>query len=104
EIADAMRSVARDFIADGEMVAMEGNEILPFSDLQRRLGRREGDLFLGQEVPVQFVAFDLLWLDGRSLLDEPLRARRSLLEGLDGIKVSRITQAHSMEEIDCAFQ
>jgi len=33
-------------------------------------------------VPVIFVAFDLLFLDGRSLLRTPLRERRELLRGL----------------------
>ena len=105
ELADAVRDSADDFIADGEIVAMRGEKILPFSELQRRLGRRERDLFLGEEIPVQFVAFDLLWQNGRSLLNEPLRARREGLEKLAGAQFRRahITEARSANEVEAAF-
>ncbi|PYI83389.1 MAG: ATP-dependent DNA ligase, partial [Verrucomicrobia bacterium] len=61
DIAGEARSLPVDVILDGEIVAMRDNQILPFAELQRRLGRREGDLFLGGEIPIKFVAFDLLW-------------------------------------------
>ena len=105
ELADGVRDSAEDFIVDGEIVAMRGEKILPFSELQRRLGRRERDLFLGEEIPVQFVAFDLLWENGRSLLNEPLRVRREGLEKLAGERFRRahITEARSSDEIEGAF-
>ncbi|HUS36420.1 MAG TPA: MBL fold metallo-hydrolase RNA specificity domain-containing protein [Verrucomicrobiae bacterium] len=82
EIADAARKLPEDFIIDGELVAMRGRQALPYSELQRRLGRKEGDLFLNEQIPVQFVAFDLLWLTGESYMNAPLRTRRKLLENL----------------------
>ena len=82
DLADSARVLSADVVLDGEIVAMSGDEVLPFAELQRRLGRREGDLFLRDEVPIKFIAFDLLWLNGASLLDRPLRERRELLEGL----------------------
>jgi DNA ligase-1 len=98
--------VPHDFILDGELVAMRGESILPFAELQRRLGRREGDLFLGQQVPVQLIAFDLLWLDGASWLHQPLRLRRERLEEVvkpDGIRLARISRVRSEVEIEAAF-
>jgi DNA ligase-1 len=56
---------------------------------------------------VVFVAFDLLWLDGRSLLKAPLRERRELLRGLTmpaQFQVVEISAARSAEEIEAAFQ
>ena len=107
ELADVARKVAADFIFDGEIVAMQGEEILPFAELQKRLGRREGDLFMQQEVPVRFAAFDLLWLAGESLLDRPLRERRQAMEALGPLPplfyLARTSQAKSSEEIDQAF-
>jgi bifunctional non-homologous end joining protein LigD len=41
------------------------------------------------QVPVTYLAFDVLWLDGRSLLDEPYSRRRELLEGL-GLDSGRV--------------
>lgn len=103
ELADAARAVAGDFILDGEILAMRGDQALPFAELQRRLGRREGDLFLSAEIPVQFVAFDLLWLGGESYLDRPLQKRRAELEKLTAFRHSQITTAHSADEIESAF-
>lgn len=107
ELADAARSLPGDFVLDGEILAMRGGQALPFSELQKRLGRREGDLFLGAEIPVQFAAFDLLWQDGESCLDRPLRERRSALESLAAwaspFRLSQITQARSAPEIEAAW-
>jgi DNA ligase-1 len=103
ELADAARSVAKDFILDGEILAMRGNRALPFPELQRRLGRREGDLFLSHEIPIQFIAFDLLWLEGESFLNKPLRTRRQALEELSYFRAARITPAISADEIESAF-
>jgi DNA ligase-1 len=107
ELADAMRGNQHDFILDGEIVAMRGDEILPFADLQKRLGRRQGDLFMREEVPIKYVAFDVLWDGGRDFLNRPLRERRRALESLaplpDCFRLARITQAGSAAEIDAAF-
>ncbi|HTD68114.1 MAG TPA: DNA ligase, partial [Candidatus Limnocylindria bacterium] len=87
-------------------LAMRGEEVLPFADLQKRLGRREHDLFMREEVPIQFIAFDLLWLNGVSQLNEPLRERRAQLEQLPlptGLRLARITHANSAHEIELAF-
>src|SRR5438309_3069574 len=107
DIADAARELGGDVILDGEILAMRGEQVLPFAELQKRLGRREGDLFLGEEIPVRFIAFDLLWRDGKSFLDEPLFARRQTLESLAPLPgafgLARIMQAGSAEEIEAAF-
>lgn len=106
EIADAARRVPEDFIFDGEVVAMRGEEVLPFGELQKRLGRREADLFMHEEIPIQFVAFDLLWLNGESLLNRPLRERRQKIESLSlpaRFRLARITEAKSIDEIETAF-
>ena len=107
ELADAFRNVKEDFILDGEIVAMRRDRILPFAELQKRLGRKEADLFMREEVPIKIVAFDLLWVDGKSLLNEPLRERRKALENLrsmpDSFRLIAITRAQSADEIELAF-
>lgn len=105
ELADAARKLPDDFIIDGEIVAMRGDQILPYADLQKRLGRREADLFMREEIPVRFIAFDLLWRNGEKLIDTPLRERRRLLEQLgDGaFRLAHITTASSETEIEQAF-
>jgi len=94
-------------ILDGEVLAYDPGRKLTFFDLQRRLGRkRHLDLFETNDVPIVFVAFDLLWLDGVSLLKEPLRRRRSLLESLelsDLVRRSHIRLVSTSEQIEAAF-
>jgi DNA ligase-1 len=107
ELADAARGLKEDFIVDGEIVAMRGEEVLPFSELQKRLGRREEDLFMREEVPISLIAFDCLWRAGLSLLDKPLRERRSMLESLcplpTSLRLGRVSQVRSVAEIEEAF-
>jgi DNA ligase-1 len=86
---------------------MRGQDVLPFAELQRRLGRRQGDLFMREEVPIKLVVFDLLWSQAQSLLNRPLRERRLALEGLKpfphNFVLAHITRAKSAQEIDTAF-
>src|SRR5439155_10476677 len=105
DLADAIQPAPHDVVLDGEIVGMRGEQVLPFSDLQRRLGRREGDLFFHEEIPIRFVAFDLLWRDGESLLNQPLRVRRAELEKSlpSALRLVQITRVHSVEEIEAAF-
>ncbi|MEM6911771.1 MAG: ATP-dependent DNA ligase [Verrucomicrobiota bacterium] len=96
-----------DFLLDGELIAYDGDRKLTFFDLQKRLGRRqEPDLFGAQEIPVRFLAFDCLWAEGKSLLQQPLQARRACLESLrlkEPLEIVPLCQAASPEEIEVAF-
>ena len=107
ELAAALAALPGDAILDGELLALRDGRPLPFAALQRRLGRREGDLFLGDEVPVEFVAFDLLWRDGRTLIDEPLARRRAELEalaaGVPGLSLARVTRAADAAGVEAGF-
>jgi DNA ligase-1 len=82
ELVAAGVELDHEVIMDGEVLAHRGDRVLPFSDLQRRLGRKEVSAAMRRDVPVVFVAFDLLSLDGEVLLDRPLAERRRRLEGL----------------------
>src|SRR5207253_4287538 len=71
-----------DVIIDGEIVPARGDLILPFSELQKRLGRKTVSDDLLASVPVVLVAYDLLYADGRVLINESLDERRCILENL----------------------
>lgn len=110
EIARAGADLPADCILDGELLAWRNGRALPFAELQKRLNRRlDGDdLFLGAEVPLAYSAFDLLWLDGRSLLDTPLRDRRSRLETLLArpppmLNLAAVSLAQTTDDIEVAF-
>ncbi len=72
-------------ILDGEIVAF-GEEGCPsFQALQSRMHLRGDSAVrrLAQTQPVTYMVFDLLWLDGHSLMDLPYSERRERLEELD---------------------
>jgi bifunctional non-homologous end joining protein LigD len=78
-------------ILDGEVVAFEPGSDPPrpsFSALQGRmhLTRDSQVRRLAKEAPVNYMIFDLLWLDGHSLMDLPYVERRERLKelGLQG--------------------
>jgi DNA ligase-1 len=111
ELADQARNFREELIIDGEIIAFEKGRGLTFFDLQRRLGRKSDgeDLFAraAADVPVAFVIFDLLWLNGQSLLRTPLRERRRPLSGLrlpSQFQIARVIPAHSAAEIERTFQ
>jgi DNA ligase 1 len=82
ELREPLASLPGEFIIDGEILAWHDAQPLPFTQLQKRLGRRNPDLWLIEEIPVKFVMFDLLYLDGELLLDLPLIERRRRLKQL----------------------
>ncbi|HVF86975.1 MAG TPA: ATP-dependent DNA ligase [Pyrinomonadaceae bacterium] len=82
ELVPALGDLAADAILDGEIVPARGGVILPFIELQKRLGRKTVGEELLAATPVVFVAYDILYAGGRVLIDAPLGARRAALEGL----------------------
>jgi bifunctional non-homologous end joining protein LigD len=86
ELAPIATALAgREAILDGEIVAFDEHGSPSFGLLQRRMGLTDpGRIRLrASETPATYVAFDLLWLDGTSLLDEPYERRRELLAALE---------------------
>ena len=78
----------REAVLDGEVVAFDDEGRPSFQTLQLRMGlsREETIRRRAAEIPVTYVAFDVLHLDGESLLAEPYEGRREALEelGLNG--------------------
>ncbi|HEY2568971.1 MAG TPA: DNA ligase, partial [Candidatus Udaeobacter sp.] len=111
ELANDARNFQEQLIIDGEIIAFEKGRALTFFDLQKRLGRKNdgADLFAraAADVPVAFVIFDLLWLNGRSLLKAPLHERRRHLSKVTvppHFQIASEIPAHSVAEIEQAFQ
>jgi ATP-dependent DNA ligase I len=106
ELAESAPRLGHEVLFDGEVLAHRDGKVLRFFELQHRLGRKKVTAELRQEIPVVLVIFDLLHLDGRSLLDEPLEARRRLLEGL-GVEppflLARLEEATSPADLDRIF-
>jgi bifunctional non-homologous end joining protein LigD len=68
-------------VLDGVLVAFDTTGQVSREALEPRLSAPDPATLAGR-IPVQFLIFDLLWLDGRTVLDLPYRERRELLDGL----------------------
>ncbi len=85
EIAQIDRSLgSHRAVLDGELVAFDAAGRPSFGALQQRMhvASREQARRLAKGTPVTYVIFDLLWLDGHSLMEEPYSARREQLAAL----------------------
>ena len=87
----------KSFVLDGELIISVG-DALSFDALQLRLHPAESRIRkLAKETPAELMAFDLLEVDGKSLLAEPLSKRRQRLERflaknlVDGLHLSPVT-------------
>jgi len=77
------RVSANEVILDGEVIAigLEGNP-LPFQDLMRRFRRIHEIEKTTETIPLKLKLFDILYLDGRSLIEEPYEHRWELLSSI----------------------
>lgn len=113
ELAEAARRLGETAVIDGELLAWRDGRALPFAELQRRLGRRGDDFFLGTEIPVSLSCYDLLHLGRESLLRLPLAERRARLEALlaqrpghqplPTLTLAPVRRVRSVDEIELAF-
>ncbi|CAM2810557.1 ATP-dependent DNA ligase [Rariglobus hedericola] len=111
DLAAAAHTLPGDFIIDGELLAWRDGRALPFAELQKRLGRKGDDFFLGEEIPVSVSCYDLLWRNGINLLKTTLAGRRTALAALLAISpvantrftLAPVQQARTEVEIEAAF-
>ena len=117
EVVAGARALPWAGILDGELLAWKDGAVLPFLQLQARLGRKNPSAAILAEVPVIYVAWDVLGLDRDAdrvvapLLEEPLTVRRELLEGLglplaaDGGRfgLSHLVTVDSVDGLEAAF-
>ncbi len=82
EIVREIAGTFEDFILDGELCAIGVSGKIDFNALQKRIGRKEPDLFLGKDLPVKFFAFDCLSHNREEIFALPLKDRRARLESI----------------------
>ena len=90
---------ARDLILDGEVIALNPDGTpRPFQMTMRRFGRTKDVDGLQAELPLTLFAFDALFLDGQSLLDEPLSRRiQALTDAAPAAAVPRVMRPSAAE-------
>jgi DNA ligase-1 len=82
ELAELGARLPDGTVLDGEILPWRDGGVLPFAQLQRRIGRKTIGKKLLSEVPVILMAYDLLEWAGRDIRRLPLAERREQLEAL----------------------
>ena len=102
DVADHIRKlqVATEFIVEGEAIAVDPRGCpLPFQHLMRRFRRKHAIATMAEEIPVDLHLFDLLYLNGESLVDVPYQERWSVLNSMVGsVNLIRRIVPETLEE------
>ena len=84
ELIAPLGELMGEVILDGEIVAWrdteDGGHAMPFSEIQKRLGRKQVSEQLMKEVPVAYVVFDVLYAEDELTLQKPLSERAAILD------------------------
>jgi DNA ligase-1 len=95
-----------DFILDGEVITYKNGRPLYFQELQKRLRRKAVTEQMKSEIPVVYVPYDIMYIDGQSVIGRPLLERKRLMSK---IKLERpvidlgYRMVSSAKEISLAF-
>lgn len=82
EITESAKHLADGTVLDGEILVWKEKESYPesFGELQKRLGRKKVSQKMVSELPVRFLAYDILEFEHADLREEVTSSRRRLLE------------------------
>lgn len=87
EIASAAANLPNGTVLDGEILPWKDGKVLPFTELQKRIGRKNLSARILAEVPVVLECYDLLEYEGRDIRSLEFKTRReflvNIIEGLD---------------------
>jgi bifunctional non-homologous end joining protein LigD len=97
-VRDALQGLGLNAILDGEVVVINDKGVSNFGDLQNWRSEADGEL--------RFYIFDLLWLDGESMMELPLTERRERLltamPGKPGLEISQAFETAGTEFFEAA--
>lgn len=100
-----LKDVEKDFVIDGEIICHDGKEVMPFANLQTRIGRKNLTKRALETSPIAFITYDLLELNGADLREVSLDRRREELSLLtseinsEKLILSEEIKANSWKEI-----
>jgi DNA ligase-1 len=82
EFYKVLESEENSYVLDGEIICYKNGSVIPFNNLQTRIGRKNLSKKLLSENPVVMIAYDLLEYAGEDIRVLPIASRRTLLESL----------------------
>lgn len=106
EYHDVFKNLKKDVVLDGEVLAYKEGVPLDFQKLQKRIGRKSVGKKTLADVPVIFMAYDVMEHAGEDIRHLPLSERRKILESIvdtidhPSVKVSELVLPTTWEEMD----
>lgn len=97
---------AAECIVDGETVAYDAakDKTLPFQQLSRRIQRKYDIEKMVNEIPIQVNLYDLIYLNGKSYMKEPLKERWAALKKIvkpsKNFKLAEHIETKSLKEAE----
>lgn len=105
---ESKNAIPVDFVLDGELIGYKDNKPLPFQELQKRLRKKVMSREILREIPVQYIVYDVMFYDRRSVIRDSLATRKKLLSRLllknENIIIATSTVVAAGEEIDLNFK
>jgi len=93
-----------DVILDGEVIAMKDSKPMPFQSVLRRFRRRHDIAEAQDAIEMVPVVFDILFLDGETLIDLPLLERRKRLESAVSLYLAPQVVSSDLTEIEQTYK
>lgn len=82
ELSESIESLPEGTVLDGEILPWNDQGVMPFSELQRRIGRKTVGKKLLAEVPCIFLGYDCMEHNGVDIREQPMQERRVSLQQL----------------------
>ena len=97
-----------DLVLDGELIGYKDNKPLPFQELQKRLRKKVMSSEILEEIPVQYIVYDVMFYDKKPVIRDSLTTRKKLLTRLllkdKNIIVAKSTYVNTGEQIILNFE
>jgi len=104
DLIPSLQSIGHDVILDGEILAWRNGQALAFSELQTRLGRKIVSAALQRDVPVTYVAFDVLYAANELVIDRPLTERSAMLDAIFTEAAPRLANPSPQDQGSLLFE
>jgi DNA ligase-1 len=102
-IQQLLGATDHDVILDGEVIAIKDGKPMPFQSVLRRFRRRHDVAEATEAIELVPNVFDILWLDGETMIDLPLTERRKMLESVLTMYIAPQVVSGDAAEIEMTY-